>query len=107
MRLRDDGIGESPAVALPRVGVSLELKADSASVARVVRDSLAVELDGASPESRLVSPCSIEWAMMLRFKLGSGEVLGRISGWIPRRADAGGGGAIVMGIGGLPAVISS
>ena len=107
MHLRDEGIGVSPAVALSRLGASFEVKADSVSVARAVRDSLTVEHDGASPESRLVSPCSFEWAMMLRLMLGSGEVLGRISGWIPRRADAGGGGATVVGIGALPAFISS
>ena len=71
-----------------------------------MRDSRAVELDGASPESRLTSLSRLDLDV-LSVKLGSGEVLGRSNGWMPRRADDGGGGATVILIGGLPATVPS
>jgi len=74
--------------------------------AREVRDSLAVELDAARPESRLASWLNFG-ALMLPFRLGWGDVLGRKRGWIPRRADEGGGGATVILIGGFPGMVDS
>ena len=84
------------------LGFSLMLRAESISVASVVRDPLAVDADGAKPESRLTSSRRYKGGV-LPFKLGSGDVRGRCAGWMPSWALAGGGGATVMGMGGFPA----
>ena len=71
----------------------------------VVWLSLAVELDGASPESLLGLLCSCD-RVASRDGLGSGEVFGRDDGCKPRRDDVGEG-ATVFGIVGLAAFMSS
>ena len=84
---------------------SLTLLVDSMSVASVVCD-IAVEADGASPEFRLTSSRTSEGGV-LPLMLASGDARDRCAGWMPSWALAGGGGAMVMGIGGFQASSSS
>ena len=89
---------------LGMLGDRFALVLDSTSVPNVVRLSLVVELEGARPESLLVSSCTFDRAVGGERRFF--EILGR-----PRllnlvRGDAEGGVATVMGMGGLAAMVS-
>ena len=105
LNLLMDGGADPLEAVLGVLDVRLTLTADSASV-KVVRDSRAVDSDGARPLSRLTSLCTLDRAA-LPVRLGAGDVLERSNGWIPRRADEGGGGATVIFTGGFPGIVAS
>lgn len=106
----DEGADPGFEVNLDRLGEFLVLATESVSVAKVAGDSLDVDCD-AIPESRRTSEC-LELTVPLS-TVGSSSTCdsdmasGRSNGWMPKRAEEGGGGATQMGIGGLPALISS
>ena len=88
---------------LRRLGESFRLVDDPPSVPNVVRLFLAVELEGASPESLLVSPWSPAW-------YGESLWSGVFHLWLRILSFCGvlgGGVATVMGTGGVAASVSA